>query len=85
MDFVRVTLWRDGKLLATCRDGQAHLNAYLDDHAFLLAAALELLQAGFRNIDLAFAVQLADDATVTETTGAEVGFAGPVGLPVSGR
>ncbi len=60
MDFVRGTLWRDGRLLATCRDGQAHLNAYLDDHAFLLQAALELLQADFRRDDLAFAGQLGD-------------------------
>ena len=59
-DFVRDTLWREGKLLATCKDGKAHLNAYLDDHAFLLQALLELLQAEFRSVDLAFAVQLAD-------------------------
>ncbi|HEX5338856.1 MAG TPA: thioredoxin domain-containing protein, partial [Gallionella sp.] len=60
MDFVRDTLWRDGKLLATSKDGKAHLNAYLDDHAFLLNALLELLQAEYRAADLAFAVQLAD-------------------------
>ncbi len=60
MDFVRGTLWHDGKLLATYKDGKAHLNAYLDDHAFLLNASLELLQAEFRSVDLAFAVQLAD-------------------------
>jgi uncharacterized protein len=60
MDFVRGTLWRDGRLLATYKDGKAHLNAYLDDHAFLLNAALELLQGEFRSVDLAFAVQLAD-------------------------
>ena len=60
MDFVRSTLWRDGRLLATYKDGKAHLNAYLDDHAFLLSALLELMQAGFRSVDLAFAVQLAD-------------------------
>ena len=60
MDFVRTTLWRDGKLLATCKDGKAHLNAYLDDHAFLLNAALELMQAEYRKTDLDFAVQLAD-------------------------
>ncbi len=59
MDFLRGALWRDGKLLATCRDGTAHLNAYLDDHAFLLQAALELMQAEFRSVDLAFATQLA--------------------------
>jgi len=60
MDFVRGTLWRDGKLLATYRDGKAHLNAYLDDHAFLLNGLLELMQAEFRSADLAFAVQLGD-------------------------
>ena len=60
MDFVRAGLWRDGRLLATSKDGKAHLNAYLDDHAFLLNAALELLQAEFRSSDLDFAVQLAD-------------------------
>jgi hypothetical protein len=60
MDFVRTTLWRDGRLLATCKDGKAHLNAYLDDHAFLLNAALELMQTAFRKSDLDFAVQLAD-------------------------
>jgi uncharacterized protein YyaL (SSP411 family) len=60
MDFVRSSLWRDGKLLATTRDGKARLNAYLDDHAFLLNAALELMQAEFRKVDLGFAVQLAD-------------------------
>jgi uncharacterized protein YyaL (SSP411 family) len=60
MDFVRNTLWRDGTLLATYKDGNAHLNAYLDDHAFLLNALLELMQAEFRNVDLGFAMQLGD-------------------------
>ncbi len=60
MDFVRATLWRDGMLLATHKDGKTHLNAYLDDHAFLLNAALELLQTDFRSADLNFALQLAD-------------------------
>ena len=32
------TLWHDGRLLAI-KDGRAHLNAYLDDHAFLLGPA----------------------------------------------
>jgi uncharacterized protein YyaL (SSP411 family) len=60
MDFIRGTMWHDGRLLATAKDGRAHLDAYLDDHAFLLAALLELLQAEFRHDDLAFAVELAD-------------------------
>jgi uncharacterized protein YyaL (SSP411 family) len=57
---VRATLWVDGKLLATCKDGRAHLNAYLDDHAFLLAALLEAMQTDFRGEDLDFAYMLAD-------------------------
>lgn len=46
LDFVRGALWRDGRLLATHKDGRSHLNAYLDDHAFLLGAVLELMQGG---------------------------------------
>ena len=60
MDCIRNTMWQDGRLLATARDGRAHLDAYLDDHAFLLAALLELMQAKFRSEDLAFAIELAD-------------------------
>ena len=60
VEFVRGTLWRNGKLLATCKDGKAHLNAYLDDHAFLLDAALELMQCEFHAEDLAFARELAE-------------------------
>ena len=44
LDFLRSELWRDGRLLATFKDGRAHLNAYLDDHAFLLAALLEFVE-----------------------------------------
>ena len=57
---MRSTLWREGRLLATYKDGRAHLNAYLDDHAFLLAALLELMQAAFRPQDLTWAIEVAD-------------------------
>jgi uncharacterized protein len=60
VDFVRERLWRDGRLLATFKDGRAHLPAYLDDYAFLADALLELLQTRWRSSDLAFAQQLAD-------------------------
>jgi uncharacterized protein len=60
LEFIRTSMWRNGRLLATYKDGRAHLNAYLDDYAFLLAAVLELLQAGFSKEDLAFARELAD-------------------------
>jgi hypothetical protein len=60
MHCIRTTLWREGRLLATARDGRAHLDAYLDDHAFLLSALLELMQAEYYADDLALAVELAD-------------------------
>jgi len=36
-----------GNLLRTYKDGRAHLNAYLEDHAFLLEALLALYEATF--------------------------------------
>jgi uncharacterized protein YyaL (SSP411 family) len=60
LDFIRATLWEDGRLLATYKDGRAHLDAYLDDHAFLLAALIEMLQADFRESDLAWAGELGE-------------------------
>jgi len=68
LGFIRGTLWRPGtsadkprgRLLATCKDGRAHLNAYLDDHAFLLDALLELMQTEFHEEDLRFARELAE-------------------------
>jgi len=59
-DFVRAELWHEAKLLATYKDGRAHLNAYLDDHAYLLAALIELMQTNFRRQDLDWAVAIAD-------------------------
>jgi len=60
LDFVRGTLWTGDRLLATYKDERAHLNAYVDDYAFLIAALLELLQADFRAADLRFAEALAE-------------------------
>ncbi|HZV63153.1 MAG TPA: thioredoxin domain-containing protein [Methylophilaceae bacterium] len=60
VDFIHQNLWLNDRLLATCKDGKAHLNAYLDDYAFLLDALLELMQAGLRPDDLDFAQTLAD-------------------------
>jgi len=60
LEFIRATLWRGGRLYATSKDGVAHLNAYLDDHAFLLDALLELLQCDFRDEDLRFARDLSE-------------------------
>jgi uncharacterized protein YyaL (SSP411 family) len=60
LGFVQTTLWSEGRLFATYKDGKAHLNAYLDDYAFLLDALLELIEADFRVDDLEFARQLAE-------------------------
>ncbi|HWZ65012.1 MAG TPA: thioredoxin domain-containing protein [Steroidobacteraceae bacterium] len=58
LEFVRRTLWRDGRLLATYKDGRAHLNAYLDDYVYLADAVLELQQVRFRADELEFGRQL---------------------------
>jgi uncharacterized protein len=60
LDFIRATLWREGRLLATYKDGRAHLNAYLDDYVYLADAVLELQQVRFRTDELAFARELLD-------------------------
>jgi uncharacterized protein YyaL (SSP411 family) len=60
VDFIRGTLVADGRLLASYKDGEARFAAYLDDHAFLLDALLELLQARWSTEHLQFAVTLAD-------------------------
>ncbi len=65
VDFIREKLWKDQRLLATCKnDGagnyHAHLNAYLDDYAFLLDALIELLQTDYRAEDLSLAEDLAE-------------------------
>ncbi|MBX3702864.1 MAG: thioredoxin domain-containing protein [Steroidobacteraceae bacterium] len=59
-DFLRANCWRDGALYAAWKDGRARFPAYLDDHAYLLDALLELLQSRFRAADLAFARDLAE-------------------------
>ena len=58
-------MWVNEQLLATCKDDGSdnyhpHLNAYLDDYAFLLDALIELLQTDYRALDLSFAEDLAE-------------------------
>ena len=60
VDFLRRELIRDGRLYASHKDGETRFAAYLDDHAFLLDAVLELLQARWNSGHLAFAQQLAE-------------------------
>ena len=58
--FLRQQLWRDGRLLATYKDGRAHLAAYLDDYAYLIDALLCLLQQRWDSSLLTFAIELAE-------------------------
>jgi len=59
-DFLAATMWQNDRLLATHKDGKTHLNAYLDDHAFLLDALTELVQVELRPADLRFAQSIAN-------------------------
>ena len=58
--FIYAHLRRDGRLLRTFKDGEAKLNAYLDDHAFLLNALLDLYEGTFDLGLIARARELAD-------------------------
>ena len=60
MDFVRRELLVEGRLRATWKDGRARYPAYLDDYAYLLDAALEMLQLRWNAADLEFATTLAE-------------------------
>ncbi len=74
LDLIRSTLWRQGRLLATCKDGRAHLNAYLDDYVFLADAILELQQTRFRADELQFARELLDTVLMHFTDAVGGGF-----------
>ena len=74
LDFIHEHLWQNGRLLANYKDGRATLPAYLDDYVFLIDGILELLQARWREGDLAFAIALADVVLMHfEDTGEDAG------------
>ncbi len=58
--FIRENLWKQGRLLATSKDGVSHLNAYLDDYAYLAQALLEMLQVRWRNEDVTWLRDILD-------------------------
>ena len=65
VDFIREYLWiknAEGgfQLMATAKGEKVHLNAYLDDHAFLLDTLITLLQASYRSSDMQFAEEIAE-------------------------
>jgi uncharacterized protein YyaL (SSP411 family) len=59
-NYIHSNLWKHQRLLATARDGHAHLNAYLDDYAFVISGLIELLQSKWDSRWLLWAQQLAD-------------------------
>jgi len=60
VDFLREHQFGGGRLYASFKDGESRFPAYLDDHAFLLDALLELLQARWHSTHLRFATDLAE-------------------------
>ena len=74
-DFVWSEL-RDGEgaLLRTYKDGSAHLDAYLEDHAFLLEALLTLYEASFETIWFERAGELAEILLTRFADGERGGF-----------
>jgi uncharacterized protein len=58
--FIYEHLWKGQRLVASYKDGKAHLNAYLDDYAYLLQAILELLQSNWSNRYYNWAIEIAD-------------------------
>ncbi len=57
-EFLMQSLQRDGRLLRTYKDGQAKLNAYLEDYAFLISGLISLHEATFEARWLTDAIDL---------------------------
>ena len=64
LNFTRNTMWKNQRLFATYKvtdkESKAHLDAYLDDYAYLLDALLEMLQARWNSDDLNWACEIAN-------------------------
>ncbi|MGI9222039.1 MAG: thioredoxin domain-containing protein [Woeseiaceae bacterium] len=60
IDFLQGNLLVDGRLYASYKGGRARFPAYLDDHAFLVDAIVELLQSRWNTEHLRFAISIAD-------------------------
>ena len=58
--FIRDKLMIDGRLYASYKDGRSRFPAYLDDHAFLIDAIIEMLQSRWDTDHLNFAILIAD-------------------------
>jgi uncharacterized protein YyaL (SSP411 family) len=58
--FLKEHCWRNNRLLASYKNGEAKLNAYIDDYAFLIYGLQELLQCQWDNDLYEWMLQLAD-------------------------
>ena len=56
--FLLTNLRRDGRLLRTYKDGEAKLNGYLEDYAFLIDGLLALHEVNFKRETLDAAIEL---------------------------
>jgi len=61
IDFIINNKMKENKLMSCFVDQKSKIPAYLDDHAFLLDAIMELLQSKWNTVHLNFAVQIADN------------------------
>jgi uncharacterized protein YyaL (SSP411 family) len=60
VDFLLEKLYIDGRILKTYRNGKSHLNGYLSDYAFLVAALIDLYESNFQWTYLAKAIEIND-------------------------
>lgn len=58
--FLKGAMYEDSRLKSVYKDGRARFDGYLDDHAFVLAGLIELLQNRWDSKLLSFAQSLAD-------------------------
>jgi uncharacterized protein YyaL (SSP411 family) len=60
LDALRESVWIDGQLYANAAEPAWRIAGFLDDHAFVLDALLEVMQLDFDPRDLEWAIALAD-------------------------
>ncbi|MGH8113508.1 MAG: thioredoxin domain-containing protein [Rhodanobacteraceae bacterium] len=74
LEALRESAWIDGELFANAAEPTARIPAFLDDHAFLLDALLEVMQLAFNPSDLDWAIAIADALREKFTDRASGGF-----------
>ncbi len=74
LGFVRRELWRDGRLLRIYKDGQARIDAFLEDHGALACAAVDVYEATMDDAALDFARALVEVTIERFWDGARGGF-----------